>query len=287
MGLRLANVPNIQMNVIHIQRALIAISCLTVLLTFASPAAAQPFNPTVDLPVGEDYHVEVIGGMWTPVPDITIASDAFGIAGSDIDFVKDLGIDTQRFGELRLRLRPSRKHRLRIDYVPIRYSAQSVVERRLVFRGIAFTVGLPVTSTIKWDSWRFGYEYDIVHRTHGYFGIIVEAKYTAVEATLTSEFGREFARARAPIPAIGGVLRIYPLPVLGITAEVTGFKLPGSADANLQGKYVDVDVHGALNFTEQLGLQIGYRSLDLSYLFEEDSGTLKLDGVYVAALLRF
>ena len=274
------------MSGIRTQRAIIASGCLAVLLTRASPAAAQ-FGPPADLPMGEDYHVEILGGMWTPTPDITIASDAFGLAGTDIDFVNDLGIGAQRFGELRLRLRPGRKHRLRIDYVPIRYSAESVVERRLVFRGIAYSVGLPVTSTITWDAWRLGYEYDIVHRTHGYFGIIVEAKYTDVEATLDSAFGREFARARAPIPAIGGVVRIYPVPVLGITAEVTGFRLPEGLDANSRGEYVDVDVYGVLNFTEQLGAQIGYRSLDLSYAFEEDSGALKLDGVYVAALIRF
>ena len=272
---------------IHTRRVVVATGCLAAMLTFASPAVAQFLGQPADLPIGEDYHVEILGGLWTPTPDITIASDAFGLVGTDIDFANDLGIGSERFGELRLRLRPGRKHRFRIDYVPIRYSAESVVERRLVFRGIAYSAGLPVTSTITWNAWRLGYEYDIVHRRHGYFGIILEAKYTDVEAALASEFGREFARARAPIPAIGGVLRIYPLPVLGITAEVTGFRLPEGVDENYRGEYVDLDFYGTLNFTERLGAQIGYRSIDLSYLIEGDSGKLKLDGIYVAALLRF
>ena len=270
---------------IHTARAGVAAGGLATLLTLASPAQAQFFGPLSDVPIGEDYHVEVLGGIWSPTPDITISSEEFGIAGTDIDFATDLGITAEQFGEMRLR--PGRKHRFRIDYVPIRYSAQSVVERRLVFRGIAFDVGVPVSATVTWNTWRLGYEYDIVHRPRGYFGIIIEAKVTDVEASLDTDFGREFARARAPIPAIGGVVRIYPLSGLGITAEVTGFKLPEGIDENYRSKYVDLDIYGTLNFTDRFGAQIGYRSLDMSYLIDANSADLKLAGIYVAALLRF
>ena len=271
----------------HTPHAVVAAAGLATVLALASPTDAQVFSQPSDVPIGENYHVEVLGGMWNPTPDITISSDAFGIAGTSINFTTDLCITPERFGEVRVRLRPGRKHRFRIDYVPIRYAAQAVVERRLVFRGIAFDVGMPVSSTISWNAWRFGYEYDIVHRSRGYFGIIVEAKYTDVEASLDTAFGREFTRARGPIPAVGGVLRIYPLRVLGITAEVTGFRLPAGIDENYRGEYVDFDIYGSLNFTEKIGAQIGYRSLDLSGAFEQESASLKLDGIYVAALLRF
>ena len=269
------------------RQTVIAAGLLTGLLAFAPSAAAQFLAQPSDMAIGEIYRVELMAGMWNPTPAITISSEAFGIAGTNIDFTSDLGIAAKRFVDVRLRLRPGRKHRFRIDYVPVSYSAQTVVEERLVFRGIAYDVGVPVTTAITWNTWRIGYEYDIVHRPHGYFGVIVEAKYTDIEASLDTEFGREYSRARAPIPAIGGVVRIYPIRVLGITAEVTGFKLPKGIDENYRGEYIDIDVYGTLNFTEKLGAQIGYRSLDLSYLFEEDSVDMKLGGMYVAALLRF
>ena len=275
------------MTMTHRRHSVIAAGFLTALLSVASPAQAQFFGQPSDLPVGEAYHVEVFGGMWNPTPKITISSDAFGIAGSNIDFATDLGIAPARFGELRVRLRPARKHRFRIDYVPVRYSAQTVVERRLVFRGIAYDVGVPVNSTITWNTWRLGYEYDVVHRARGYFGLIVEAKYTEVAAELDTAFGLEFARARAPIPAVGAVVRIYPVQVLGITAEVTGFRLPSRIDEHARGEYIDFDISGTLNFTQQLGAQIGYRSLDLNGAVERESASLKLAGIYVAALVRF
>ena len=270
----------------YVQHAASAV-CLAASLVCASPATAQYYGQSSDLPIGEDYHVEILAGMWKPVPDITIASDAFGITGTDINFANDLGIETQRFGELRLRLRPGRKHRFRIDYIPIRYLATKAVKRRLIFRGIAFEPGVPVTSQITWHAWRIGYEYDIVHRPRGYFGIIVEAKYTDVEAVLDTSFGSEFVRAQAPIPAIGAVLRIYPFPALGITAEATAFQLPKSFNENYRTEYVDFDLYGTLNFVQKFGIQIGYRSLDLRYLIDGDAGALKLNGAYVAALLRF
>jgi len=271
----------------HRRHAVIAAGFLTLLLALAPSAAAQLLGEPSDLPVGEAYHVEVLGGMWNPTPELTISSEAFGIAGTSIDFTTDLGIAAKRFGELRVRLRPGRKHRFRIDYVPISYAARSVIERRLVFRGIAFDVGVPVSSTITWKTWRLGYEYDIIHRSRGYLGLIVEAKYTDVEASLDTEFAREFARARGPVPAVGAVMRIYPIRVLGITAELTGFRLPEGGGGNYGGQYVDFDIYGTLNFTETLGAQIGYRSVDLNGFFETDSVDLRLEGMYVGALLRF
>ena len=268
-------------------RAIVATACLTTLLALAAPADAQVFTQATDLPIGEAYHVEVLGGMWNPTPNLTIASEEFGIAGTDIDFTSDLGIATKRLGELRVRLRPGRKHRFRIDYVPIRYAAQAAVERRLVFRGIAYDIGVTVNSTVTWNTWRLGYEYDIVHRPRGYFGIIVEAKYTEVEASLDSSLGREFARARGPIPAIGAVIKIYPIRVLGVTAEVTGIRLPEGVDEDYGGQYLDYDIYGTLNFTENIGAQVGYRSIDMSGVFESESVDMKLTGVYVGALLRF
>ncbi len=271
----------------HRRHTVLVASFLTLLLAFAPLASAQFLGQPSEMAIGESYHVELLAGMWNPTPRLTISSEAFGIAGTNIDFTSDLGIAAKRFGEVRVRLRPGRKHRFRIDYVPIRYSAQSVVERRLVFRGVAYDVGASVNSTITWNTWRLGYEYDFVHRSRGYFGLVVEAKYTEFEASLDNEFGREFARARGPIPAIGAVVRIYPLSVLGITAELTGFRLPDDVDKGYGGEYVDFDIYGTLNFTEQLGAQIGYRSVDMSGFFETESVDLRLEGVYVAALLRF
>lgn len=275
------------MNPAQTRRPVISALLVAASLGLAPSASAQFFGQPSDLPLGEDYHVEVLAGMWSPSPEITVASDAFGIAGTSIDFANDLGIASQRFGEFRLRLRPGRKHRFRIDYVPVSYAAQATVERRLVFRGIAYDIGVPVNSTMVWRTWRLGYEYDVVHHRRGYAGVILEARYTEIEAQLDAAFGSEFARARGPIPAIGAVVRVYPVQMVGVTAEVSFFRLPDNLVRDYSGRYVDLDIYGTVNITQQLGAQFGYRSLDLNVTTDEDLADLRLNGLYLGALLRF
>ena len=77
---------------------------------------------------------------------------------------------------------------------------------------------------------------------------------------------------------------MYPALNISLTVELTGFKLPNTV---YQTKYVDLDVYGTLNFSDGLGIQTGYRSLDLSYRFDEEAGSLRLEGWYVAGVVRF
>lgn len=252
----------------------------------ATPAQAQlpvPSSPVV----GEPYHVELVGGLWTPTPSLIVSSEQFGIAGTPIDLVGDLGVARERFRELRVVGRLARKHKLRAHYLPIRYTAETVLTRDLVFNGIRYRLGVPVSAGLTWRTWRLGYEYDFLSRDRWFAGVILEAKYTDVKMRLASPLADEFARARGPIPAIGGILRAYPAPMAGLTAEVTGFKVPEQIDQDTRGEYLDIDVYGTLNFSRNFGVQIGYRSIDVSYLVDQDRGSLTLKGVYYAAVVRF
>ena len=181
-------------------------------------------------------------------------------------------------------LRPAWQHKVRIQYLPMEYqAADTVLNRTVVFGGLTYDVGSAVTTTVKLRAWRFGYEYDLVYRDRGFVGVIVEVKYTDIETRLEGSEVRA-ARTRTPIPAIGGIGRVYPLLNLSLTVELTGFKLPNSW---YQTKYVDLDAYGTLNFSDGLGIQTGYRSLDLGYRFDEEAGSLKLEGWYVAGVVRF
>ena len=97
----------------------------------------------------------------------------------------------------------------------------------------------------------------------------------------------EFARARAPIPAIGAIVRVYVVPNISITGEVTGFKLPENLVKDATGHYVDVDVYGTINFTRNVGVKAGYRSMDLGYGFKTDTGAFTLKGIYVGVVARY
>jgi hypothetical protein len=264
------------------------------LTSAAMPAQAQfAVRGSDDRATGERYHVELGGFYWNPDPTLLVRSEALTEAriGSTIDFVNELGFEQKRFGQIKAVLRPAKKHKFRFEYTPIKYeNPNAVLTRDIVFNGQLFRISLPVAAEMHWKAYRFGYEYDLIYRSRGFFGIILEAKYTDVEARL-SQFAlglEEFARARAPIPSIGAIGRVYVVPNISITAEVSGFKLPESIDEDYKAHYIDFDLYGTVNFTDHFGGQLGYRSFDVFYLIDdEDEGTLKLKGLYFGGVVRF
>jgi hypothetical protein len=269
--------------------------CLLACLLIAVPASAQfgGGHQHSDMATGETYHVEFAGALWNPSPNLVISSESLGILGDRIDFVNTLGIQRSTFGQLKLVLRPARKHKFRFEYTPIHYTAQTTIQASFVFNGQKYEIGLPVTSDLKWNAYRFTYEWDFISRSRGFGGLVLEAKYTDVTATLSSSVagasGVEYTHARAPIPAIGGIARVYVVPNISITGEFTMFKLPEQAlnSTNYSGKYYDFDLYGTINFNDYFGAQVGYRSMDVFYKVRLDNGTMDLKGLYFGGVARF
>ena len=269
-------------------RVVLSILCLAFVLSAAPVNAQYAAQGGSERATGENYHVEIGGYFWNPNPNIAIRSEALGIIGSRIDFIEDLGLEQTRFGQLKVVLRPGTKHKFRFEYTPISYDQPNGTLRRdVVFNGITFNVALPVATTLQWNAYRFGYEFDFIYRDRGFLGLILEAKYTDVEASLMNIFDNEFVQARAPIPAIGVIGRVYVAPNISITGEFSGFKLPESIDEDYQAKYFDFDIYGTVNLTDHFGGQFGYRSFDVFYKIDEDEGDLKLKGLYFGGVVRF
>lgn len=258
------------------------------LVLAAAPADAQFVpRPLGDPATGEQYHIEASIGFWNPTADMSIASESLGIVGTRIDFKGDLGLTDQRFRELHLVLKPARKHKFRFQHIPINYTQDAIANRDIVFNGQRYRVGVPVTSTLNWGAYRFGYEYDFLVRDRWYAGFVLDAKYTDVDASLATPLFSEFAHARAPIPAIGGTFRVYPIRNVSITGEITGFKLPESLIEDATAHYVDMDFYGTVNINSYLGAQLGYRSFDLGYVIDDDLGDFRLKGFYFGVVARY
>ncbi|MEP7306637.1 MAG: hypothetical protein ABJA98_14065 [Acidobacteriota bacterium] len=269
---------------------LVVIPLLVIALCPSSARAQFTPRPIADPATGERYHIEAAAGFWFPTADISIASQSLGIIGSTIDFKKDLGLTDQRFPEVHLELRPATRHKFRLQYIPIKYDQTGVLTRNVVFNGQTYSIGRAITSTLDWKAYRIGYEYDFISRDRGFGGFILDFKYTDVTAnlaTVASPIVTEFTQAEAPIPAIGGIFRIYVVPNISITGEVTGFTLPEKAFKDTNGHYLDVNVYGTLNFTNYVGVQVGYRALDVGYLIKTDTGSFTLQGVFFGVVARY
>jgi len=271
--------------------SLAAALLLVAALAVPSVARAQYRAPALsNEAIGEKYHVELGGTFWDPTLFGSVSSEQFGQIGTDLDFTTDLGFVQTRFKDLRIVLRPSRKQRFRVQYTPIEYTAQTTLHRDVVYNGIKYSASLPVATEFGWKVWRFGYEYDAFYRSRGFVGMLLEARYTEFTSALQSLSplvqASDFASARAPLPAIGVVGRGYPAKNVAIDFEMSGFKLP-DVDPKYQANYYDWDVHGTVNFTQNAGVQVGWRRMTTLLQFEHDKGDFKFQGLWFGAVVRY
>ena len=264
-------------------------TCALVLtaLACAVPADAQFNAPRLVVP-GEDFRVELGIGFWQAEPHLVIRMDELGAIGTDIDFVEEFGLEKKRFREFRGTLKLARKHKLRADYVPFSYDAEATLTRTIVFNGREFTVGVPATAEVKWDFWKFGYEWDFVATGSSFAGLVLDLKYSRVSASLASPVvGATFAEAKAPVPGIGGIGRVYFAKNFSVTGEFTAFKMPDSFSEEIDGKFFDFDLYATADLSRNAAVQGGYRSILVDYSQEEDFGELRMKGFYVGGLVRF
>ena len=251
--------------------------CFTTAMTFTARAEAQ----------GNTNLGEFSVNFWSADPTIVIQSGSItGATGivQPIDFVSEFGIEKKSFPDFRFSV--GRNHKFRFGYVPIKYDAAATITRTITFRGQTFTVGAPATTEIKWDLWRFGYEWDFVSNDRGYFGVIGELKYNKMEASIDSPLLSRTAATEqnAPVPTIGAAGRGYVHPMVSIGGEFTGLKI---TTGDVEATFTDFDINGAVTFGRYVGVQGGYRAVTVDYTIDDDVGDVEFKGPYVGVVLKF
>jgi len=267
----------------------VGVSAACILLTPSSASAQYKPRPLDDPATGEDYHIEAAANLWFPSATILVSSESLGQTPTLIDAKSDLGLVDERIPEFRLVLKASKRNKFRFQYVPILYEQVAAPRRPIIFNGQVYNVNIPVNSSLDWKAYRFAYEFDFISNNHGFGGFVLEAKYTDVNVRLRSPLLNvdEFTHARAPITALGGIFRVYVVPNVAISGEITAFKLPDTIVKGDSGHYIDYDFYATLNFTNYIGVQGGYRAIDAGYIIKTDTGSFVLKGAYIGVVARF
>jgi hypothetical protein len=244
----------------------------------AGPASAQ------DSP--ENYHIELGAMYWKPSPQVVISS---GSGGTPIDFVSQFSIEDKRFREFRVVLKAAPKHKLRYSTVPIKYSGSATLNQSITFQGQTFNAGVPATAELKWTLMRFGYEWDSIATSMGFAGLFIDVKYNKMNAQLSADspVGTQTFERNVAVPTLGGIGRAYLSQFISVTGEFTALKLKRGGLGVKNAKLYDFDVYGTANFGRYIGAQLGYRSVTVDYAVDDDTGNLKMKGLYFGGLIRF
>ena len=229
----------------------------------------------------ENYHAEAGVMLWKPSPDMIITS---GTLGTPVDFVNTFAVEDKWFADVRVVLKPARKHKLRFSATPIKYESTQTLTQTIRFGGQTYAVGVPTTASLKWTLMRAGYEWDPIVTERGFAGLIFDLKYNKLNAELSAPLVMEIYERKVPVPTIGGIWRGYVARSFAITAEFTGLKFD---HGDLNAKLYDLDIYGTANVGRNVGAQFGYRSVTVDYDSDTDTGDLKLKGPYIGALVRF
>jgi hypothetical protein len=262
---------------------------------FASSKADAQFRPPEAGAPGEDFHVELGMMFWKPTPGIVIGSSSLqAVNATGVDLVQQFNIADKRFNEFRAVLQGG-KSKLRISHVDMTYNEAATLTQTLVISGRPFNVAANATADLDWELWKVGYERDFVKTGRGFFGFIAEVNFNHVVADLSATSqgftASSLTDEKVPFPAIGVIGRVYPHKNVGVTAEWTGFKMPGFIANKLTDtdngaahmKNFDVSVTGSI--TRFFGVQGGYRALSADYLLDSDTGDLEMKGFYFGAMV--
>ncbi len=219
--------------------------------------------------------VEAEGRYWFSTLDANFISSDLGVIGSNVDLVKDLGLDEdEAFPEGRITLNLG-KHRLRYGLMPLEWDATTTITKEVKFGGQTYTASTSVATNLKADYHRLGYEYDFIDILNNRLGVIFEVKYFDFEASLKATGLDELESLKAPVPTIG-IAAQFGLPAMfSIAGEVTGIGTGG--DLYLYDAEVGV-VYTPAPFIRLSG---GYRIFELHVEDGDDEATLTLSGPYV------
>jgi len=224
--------------------------------------------------------VEVGMRFWKVTPELVLADDGLTTLGLDaVDFVQEFGLESKSFRGFKASI--GRSHKFRISRSSFDYDEEATIQRSIVFLGQTFPINTSAEASVEWD---------FVSRPGGFLGLVTDLRYNKVNASIDSPALTSVAATdvTAPIPTIGLIGRGYLGSHGSITAEFSGLKLSrNNEDTQFEGSAYDFDIYGTIHLGRQLGVEVGYRSLDIHYLVDGDSGDLKMKGPYIGGTLRF
>ena len=267
----------------------------TALTPASAPAQANsPTEPSEA--VGEKYHVELSVGAWFTMPSTTLFSDSETVTsgsttttvnGTNIDF-KQLGLNNKTFPDAHLTIRLAPKHKLRGEFIPIKYKQSTTLTSDVVTSGQTYLAGQAVQSELRWSEWNLGYEFDVMTSPSGYLGAEVAVTRLNVAGAMANGVQSGTATVNIVMPGLGATGRYYLRPQVSVTGGLLAFYLPGGSTST-HGHSIQIDGYATVNASKYLGVQAGYRSFIMSYVWESplNTSSMTIGGPYLGGTVHF
>jgi len=176
----------------------------------------------------DNFRVEVTASAWHAAIAGTLQSGALPIA-----LHNDLNLSDQWTFFGKLAFKPARRHRINVEGSPYDFSGTNALLRTITFNGRTYSVSDTVSSDASLTYVFGGYQYDLISRDRGHFGLEGGGAYlNGTGAIRSSTTGLSTSRSETiGLPLAGAEFRVFLGPGhLNVNGEAKGMSLGGYGD---------------------------------------------------------
>jgi hypothetical protein len=213
-------------------------------------AAAQDLDP-------ESSRLEITGSFWS-----VDASGSIHANGTPIDLKSDLGVNQgQATFTGKLVAKPRRKQKIVVQGTPVRLDGSMNLSRSITYRGQTYSVSDRITSKADLNYFYAGYQYDLISRPGGHFGLEAGGAWLNATGTIVSQTTGITASKSETVglPLAGAEFRVFPVH-RRFDVEING-EVKGMAFGRY-GHYVQASANAGIGFGPVL-VEGGYRIVDM------------------------
>ncbi|WP_291148811.1 hypothetical protein [Flavobacterium sp. UBA7680] len=220
-------------------------------------------------------------GVFFPVNNTEVeVNGTGGRIGTDIDFEKDLGFETNTvsfFGAFEWRA--SRRSRFNLEYFYLKRNASKTLQKEIEFQDHTYPVNARVSAFMDNQMVRFAYGYAIISKPKYELGLLIGAHVMLADVGLRLEANTQ------ELEYHDGVNFTAPLPDVGIWGEfVLGKKVGLYANVNyfalkindIDGRIISYNLSVLYNVYKNFSLTAGYTGLN----FRLDVTKPRIDGFF-------
>jgi len=236
------------------QGAGLRLLCVLLLSAMTVPSLRAQANAEFD-----DYKAR-IDGYWLlafPGGSITDAT-----SGDIIDLQKDFGFGSYSSFAGKFDWKFTHKNHIYVTGANFNHSRVATLQRTIAFQGQTFNVGVVTKADISAPLIAPGYQYDIIRRRRGNFGLAVQIDlfnssasfFAAAQANNNNQSVSAKKSLLAPIPVAGPTFRYYLTnsPRLFVEGNVFGMYLFG------YGNFISTTDDVGITLNKHLSLNVGY-----------------------------
>ncbi|MEE2903954.1 MAG: hypothetical protein VYC39_16625 [Myxococcota bacterium] len=191
------------------------------------------------------------GPVITGRNDVRIPGDG----GTLFSLKNDLEAETKPYVRVRISHTFNEAHTLSLLYAPLRIESEGNIDQDVLYNGINFESGTPLTGTYKFNSYRLTYRYNFVREPTLVFGLGVTAKIRDANIILASADESVERTSFGLVPLPNFYIWWKYLGDLGLLFEGDAYAGPG-------GRAIDVQIAATYEPIDGLNLRLGYRILE-------------------------